>query len=200
MGVPMATIAKGGHWITLSLSLSCLSLSLVSLSRSVSRVIKDCTLINFSALSRAKCPGRGLCVCILWLCVCAHVSVCMRPCACSRLCYVCVLGSWIHSCQPFSSFHICVRVSMIAQIQHNISFNFLLQTVSSFIPLHFSLLIHAPSSSLTASKAAQMLKHTPYTGLYLNWLQMSYRPFHGSCLVSVVNFKNVKMSCQELCS
>lgn len=99
MGVPMATVAQGGHWITLAL----FTLPLVSLS--VSRVIKDCTLINFSALSRAKCPGRGLCV---WPCVCmcvltcACVCVCVCPCACSRLCYVCVLAFWIHSCHPFS--------------------------------------------------------------------------------------------------
>lgn len=64
----MATTAKGR---TLDYPLSP---SFSPLSLSVSRVIKDCTLINFSALLRAKCPGRELCVCArVCLCACAHV-------------------------------------------------------------------------------------------------------------------------------
>lgn len=73
MGVPMATAAKGR---TLDYPLSLPLFLILSLSLSVSRVIKDCTLINFSALSRAKCPGRGDSVCAR-TCVCVYGSMCM---------------------------------------------------------------------------------------------------------------------------
>lgn len=79
----------------------CLSLSpLFWLPHSVSRVIKDCTLINFSALSRAKCPGRGLCVC-------------------SGLYYACVLGCWMHPITRsalFCIYHFLTSVSVYVQV------------------------------------------------------------------------------------
>lgn len=80
--------------------------SSLPLSLSVSRVIKDCTLINFFALSRAKCPGRGPCV---WpLCVCAHVSVCvLRGLLCMRPWF---LNTFLSSIQQFSHLHSNVKV------------------------------------------------------------------------------------------
>lgn len=129
----------------------------LSLSLSVSRVIKDCTLINFSALSRAKCPGRGLCVWV-WMCVCVCTCVYVNVFMCMLRALLCMrpwlLNTSLSSIQRFFTFahkYECVCV-LLCLYEHNHSFKFLLQTIFPFKPLCFSLLCHAPSSSLTASK------------------------------------------------
>lgn len=102
-----------------------LSSSFSPLSPSVSRVIKDCTLINFSALSRAKCPGRGLCVCAhVCLCACVHVQAPGFVMYASLVLeYIPVIHSAVFT---FALKRESVHVYVFVRVQHNLPFNFLL--------------------------------------------------------------------------